>query len=198
MTAKIQVEIELILGYLLLLAGSIFWLLQPFQLLLFLLIEYVCLFIIYLYISIGLSKSILDKFMSTTSNLFNGLVLGVVQGSFVMLMAYILEGKTSFNEKLSDLPWLILAIGIPMLILQFLGLRGKSKNQDLQDKKMGELMLSAVTFPAIILSGMLAFEVSDRDEQTTLITIVSMRILIEIWNNHFKKTSSKKTKKIPT
>jgi hypothetical protein len=197
MTVKIQVEIGIICGYLLLLAGAIFWNLQPFHLLLSLLIEYGCLLIVYLYISIRLSKSILDKFMSTISHLSNGVALGIVQGALVMLMAYIQEGKVSFNEKLSDLPQLILVISIPMLILQFLAIRGKTKNQELQDEKMGELVLSAVAFPAIILSGMLAFELSDENKRTTLITIVSMRIIFEIWNNHFKKRPQKKQKKIP-
>jgi hypothetical protein len=192
MTAKVQAEIALISGYLILLCGVIFWTIQPFHLILSLLIEYACLLVVYLYISIGLSKSIWEKLLSTTSHLFSGLALGLVQGTIVMFMAYMLEGKTSFNKSLSDLPWLVLVIGIPMLLLQLLGLRGKIRNEDLQDKKMGELLLSAVTFPAIILSGMLAFEISEEDEHITLITIVAMRITLEIWNNHFKKERGRK------
>lgn len=87
-------------------------------------------------------------------------------------------------------------MGIPMLILKFLSLQGRIKNEDLQDKKMGELMRSAVYFPAIILVGMLVFEISTENERATLITIVLMLIGLEIWNNHFRK-QPKKAKKIP-
>lgn len=192
MTAKIQKEVALILGYLLMLCGVFFWNLKPFHLLVTLIIEYLALLIVYLFISVILSKTIFDKILSTTSHLFNGLVLGLIQGGLTMLMAYLLEGRTEFDQHASELPWLAGAIAFPMLILQFLALRGKTIDKDLQDVKMGELIFSAITFPAMILCGMLAYEWSDKNKNAALIAIVSIRIVIEIWNNHFKKNTSKK------
>lgn len=192
MTVKIQKEVSLILGYLMLLCGVFFWDLQPFHLLLTLIIEYLALLIVYLFVSIVLSKTIFDKILSTASHLFNGLALGLVQGGLTMLMAYLLEGRTAFDQHVSELPWLVGAITVPMLILQFLALRGKTIDKDLQDVKMGELIFSAITFPAMILCGMLAYEWSDENKNAALIAIVSIRILIEIWNNHFRKNTSKK------
>lgn len=122
--------------------------------------------------------------------------MGLVQAALIMLMAYQLEGEITFKRDIARLPWLIPSIAAPLLIMQLIRLRGKTFDIDLRDARMGDLIASAVTFPIIILAGMLAFELSGENEQFALVILVLARITVEIRNNHFRKKSSTKKKSL--
>ena len=196
MNAKIQTEIGIVLSYLTLLAGVIFFDWKPFNLLLSLILEYVSVLLIYVYVSSFETTPLLGKIINGGSNLIQGIFLGIFQGSFIMLLAYMITGRDSFNQSLAELPWLIPSIAIPMVIFQFISIRGKSKDKILSGEKMGELANIAATFIGVIGVGFLANEWSHENAYITSIAVISTRISFLIWKNHFRKPDKKNPVKI--
>lgn len=200
MTSNIQREAALILNYLLLLAAAIFWDLQPVYLLVSMCIEFIVMLLMYLVVSIPMSKSLFSKIISTGGNLLSGMALGLVQAAFLALMLDQIWGLDSLEQVLDERVWILFAIALPLLIFQALSLKGKTFDKDLQGEKMLQMITATVAFPLILLSGLLAYEFSSENDQAALIAIVCARIALEVKNNHFsqKKSVDAGQKKSPT
>lgn len=192
---KIVKAIGFIVSYLILIVGILFWNLKSFHLLIAFLCDYTVLLIVYIYLSFIIDKT---KVIQVISHSVNGIGLGIFQGIFVVLLAYLIEGKSTFEEHLSSLPLTMITISLPMLIFQFLKILNLKKDIHLRDQKMGELATSAIAFPLVLLIGFCVHEISDENKTATIVAIVFVRIILELWMVFIRKENNSSEKKLRT
>lgn len=185
-------ETGIISGYIFLLAGVLFLDYEPFLIFLTFILDFLSTVIV-LGVVDFLNKSKKKK------NLFNsihivitGFLLALVQGAFIMLLASLMQSKSLIEKKLDDLYWLVPCIFIPALILKLIELRKEQFDAKLVDKKRGEMMTHAVTFPAMLLMGLLTHELVQSNQiKVTLTVMLIARLIIEIYMNHIQNRKSK-------
>lgn len=185
-------EAGIISGYIFMLVGIYLFDYEPFILFITFLLDYFASVVI-LAITDYFDKSKKSSVFNFFHILITGALLGIIQTAFIMLLAYLMEGKSTFAAHQNDLYWLIPLIFIPTLILKTIPLFGENFNRDLTDRKRGEMMTHAVAFPAMLMAGILIHEIAGKNSVNLVLTFMILaRCGIEFWMNHLQKPKKKK------
>jgi hypothetical protein len=182
-------EIGVFVGYLTLLVGVIYFDWRPFGIFLSVIVEYFVVLVLYsfLYFHRGVSKPIGE---TSFVNIFvPAMAVGIINTGFAMSLVSTLILRSEYQVEMENLWWSVSAIALTLFVLHGLFIRAKWSSNQLMDKYRSMVYTGIMAFVAMNIGGVLALEVSKNNEDhIVVITMVTMRLIFEVWMNHFQKS----------
>ncbi len=182
-------EIGVFIGYLSLLIGVIYFDWRPFGIFLSIIVEYFVVLVLYsfLYFHRGVSKPVGE---TSFINIFvPAMAVGVINTGFAMTLVSNIMHGSEYKLEMENLWWSVVAIALTLFLLHSLFLRSKWSSGQLMDKYRSMVYTGIMAFVAMNIGGIMALDASkDPENHFVVITMVTMRLIFEVWMNHFQKT----------
>lgn len=180
-------EISIILGYLVLLIGMIFFEWSIIWIFVSLVVEYFAFLFFYTFLIAKFDKE-KNQGQTTSSILWVGGFLGFIQGSLIILIGTTIDEE--FKIGSADLSWytVLVFLFIPAFAINFLSILNKSINQHYLNQQRNKFFLLAFVLSATAGLGFLVSQFFSVDNTTpTLLSIFIVRAISEIWMHRFQQ-----------
>lgn len=177
------------MGYLTLLVGVIYFDWRPFGIFLSIIVEYFVVVVLYsfLYFHRGVSKPVGEN--SFVNVFVPAMAVGIINTGFAMTLLSNLIRGSERKIEMENLWWSVSAIGLTLFLLHGLFIHAKWSSNQLMDKYRSMVYTNIMAFVAMNIGGILALGASKNPENhIVVITMVTMRLIFEVWMNHFQKS----------
>ncbi len=117
------------------------------------------------------------------------MAVGVINTGFAMTLVSNIMHGSEYKLEMENLWWSVVAIALTLFLLHSLFLRSKWSSGQLMDKYRSMVYTGIMAFVAMNIGGIMALDASkDPENHFVVITMVTMRLIFEVWMNHFQKT----------
>lgn len=181
-------ETGIVIGYLTLLLGVLFFEWRPFPVFLSFLIEFIVILLIYVFLSLhrGVSKRRDEPPLFTV--LIAGLAIGAVNMAFGNTLVFNIIKGADERYEMENIVWTVAAILISLLVLHIVSVKSRWNSPELMDKQRSMIFTGVIAISAMNVAGLFVWSSNENGNPNVVIFVmVTIRILAEVWMNHFQK-----------